>query len=83
MTQQVKQAPRLGCGLSALLGDYAGARNAIEAVRAPKALLLRTMRGPEGAIPSEIAIDRIILEPQAAAPHLRGKRPAGAFGFDP
>ena len=58
MTQPQKQA-RLGRGLSALLGDYAGARNAIE-----------TPAAADGGAPeeplnaSEIAIDRIIPNPK-------------------
>jgi ParB family chromosome partitioning protein len=57
----MKQA-RLGRGLSALLGDYAGARNAIEsgdtvanATDAPST---------EDLNPSEIAIDRIVPNPK-------------------
>jgi ParB family chromosome partitioning protein len=66
VTQQAKQA-RLGRGLSALLGDYAGARNAIE----------KPDGAPEEAAnesalaPAEIAIDRIVPNP---------KQPRRTFG---
>ncbi len=59
MSNNVKQA-RLGRGLSALLGDYAGARNAIEGGE--------TMSGDtpstDDTRPSEIAIDRIVPNPK-------------------
>ena len=58
MTQPAKQA-RLGRGLSALLGDYAGARNAIDtpdAAAAPPAA--------NEPAPTEIAIDRIVPNPK-------------------
>ena len=64
MTQQVKQAPRLGRGLSALLGDYAGARNAIEAAPGAEGAIASNDTRVEGVIPSEIAIDRIIPNPK-------------------
>lgn len=64
MNQPLKQA-RLGRGLSALLGDYAGARNAIEAgtIEAGNDM---TQDGPstEDLSPSEIAIDRIVPNPK-------------------
>jgi ParB family chromosome partitioning protein len=64
VTQQVKQAPRLGRGLSALLGDYAGARNAIEAAPGAEGAAASNDARVEGVIPSEIAIDRIIPNPK-------------------
>lgn len=58
MTQPMKQA-RLGRGLSALLGDYAGARNAIDTPAAAEA------SAPEEVLAtSEIAIDRIVPNPK-------------------
>lgn len=59
MNQPLKQA-RLGRGLSALLGDYAGARNAIEAGddMTPDA------PSTEELSPSQIAIDRIVPNPK-------------------
>ena len=59
MTQPLKQA-RLGRGLSALLGDYAGARDAIESgnVMGPET------PSTEDLTPSEIAIDRIVPNPK-------------------
>jgi ParB family transcriptional regulator, chromosome partitioning protein len=64
VTQQVKQAPRLGRGLSALLGDYAGARNAIETAPGAEGAAASNDARAEGVIPSEIAIDRIIPNPK-------------------
>jgi ParB family chromosome partitioning protein len=64
VTQQVKQAPRLGRGLSALLGDYAGARNAIDTAPGAESAAASNDARPEGVIPSEIAIDRIIPNPK-------------------
>jgi ParB family chromosome partitioning protein len=59
VTQPQKQA-RLGRGLSALLGDYAGARNAIEKPdAAPGAAANET-----GVSTTEIAIDRIVPNPK-------------------
>ncbi|HVY87988.1 MAG TPA: ParB/RepB/Spo0J family partition protein [Hyphomonadaceae bacterium] len=63
MTQSLKQ-PRLGRGLSALLGDYSGARNAIEtpapgAVAAPGEASVE-----EDLSSSDIAIDRIVPNPK-------------------
>ena len=58
MTQPAKQA-RLGRGLSALLGDYAGARNAIDTPE--------TASEPQAAnalAATEIAIDRIVPNPK-------------------
>ncbi|MEQ1782735.1 MAG: ParB/RepB/Spo0J family partition protein [Hyphomonadaceae bacterium] len=64
MNQPAKQA-RLGRGLSALLGDYAGARNAIEAGTAAAGDDM-TQDGPstEDMSPSDIAIDRIVPNPK-------------------
>ncbi len=61
MTQPLKQA-RLGRGLSALLGDYAGARNAIESPATPGEDTPAIH--DESLAPSEIAIDRIIPNPK-------------------
>ena len=61
MTQPMKQA-RLGRGLSALLGDYAGARNAIEAGE-PEAAAINAPSTDDPS-PSEIAIDRIVPNPK-------------------
>jgi ParB family chromosome partitioning protein len=55
----MKQA-RLGRGLSALLGDYAGARNAIEGGET----MSSDVQSTEELSPSEIAIDRIIPNPK-------------------
>ncbi len=65
MTQQLKQA-RLGRGLSALLGDYAGARNAIDAPVAGEAQAeaVKEALAQDGIISSEIAIDRIVPNPK-------------------
>jgi ParB family transcriptional regulator, chromosome partitioning protein len=62
VTQQLKQA-RLGRGLSALLGDYAGARNAIDspAANEPGA----AAPAAADALPaSEIPVDRIVPNPK-------------------
>jgi ParB family chromosome partitioning protein len=59
VTQPVKQA-RLGRGLSALLGDYAGARNALE----PGEGGATNAQHTDEAAPSEIAIDRIVPNPK-------------------
>jgi ParB family transcriptional regulator, chromosome partitioning protein len=59
VSNTVKQA-RLGRGLSALLGDYAGARNAIEGGETMPADVQSTEELPS----SEIAIDRIIPNPK-------------------
>ena len=56
----MKQA-RLGRGLSALLGDYAGARNAIEGGEAGMAA---ETPSTEDLNPSDISIDRIIPNPK-------------------
>jgi len=56
----MKQA-RLGRGLSALLGDYAGARNAIEGGEASMAA---EAPSTEDLNPSDISIDRIIPNPK-------------------
>jgi ParB family chromosome partitioning protein len=60
VNQPLKQA-RLGRGLSALLGDYAGARNAIDS---PTAASEAAAINDESFAPSEIAIDRIIPNPK-------------------
>ena len=64
MNQQVKQAPRLGRGLSALLGDYAGARNAIETAPGAEPASASPEAAAEGVRPAEIAVDRIIPNPK-------------------
>ena len=61
MTQPMKQA-RLGRGLSALLGDYAGARNAIEGGESITAEA--NAPSTEDMSASEIAIDRIVPNPK-------------------
>ncbi len=64
MNQPLKQA-RLGRGLSALLGDYAGARSAIEA--GPVGTgdeMTPDAPSTEDLSPSEIAIDRIVPNPK-------------------
>jgi len=61
VTQPMKQA-RLGRGLSALLGDYAGARNAIEGSEAAAAAA--NAPSTEDLSSSEIAIDRIVPNPK-------------------
>ena len=61
MTQPMKQA-RLGRGLSALLGDYAGARNAIEG--SETAAAAANAPSTEDLSASEIAIDRIVPNPK-------------------
>lgn len=61
MTQPMKQA-RLGRGLSALLGDYAGARNAIEG--SETAAAAANAPSTEDLSSSEIAIDRIVPNPK-------------------
>ncbi len=69
MNQPLKQA-RLGRGLSALLGDYAGARNAIEAGAAEAGAngagynMTNDVPSTEDLSPSEIAIDRIVPNPK-------------------
>jgi ParB family chromosome partitioning protein len=60
VNQPAKQA-KLGRGLSALLGDYSGARNAIENP-APAAAAATAPSTDEGA--SAIAIDRIVPNPK-------------------
>jgi ParB family chromosome partitioning protein len=57
----MKQA-RLGRGLSALLGDYAGARNAIEG--SETAAAAANAPSTEDLSSSEIAIDRIVPNPK-------------------
>jgi ParB family transcriptional regulator, chromosome partitioning protein len=61
VTQPMKQA-RLGRGLSALLGDYAGARNAIEG--SETAAAPANAPSTEDLSSSEIAIDRIVPNPK-------------------
>jgi ParB family transcriptional regulator, chromosome partitioning protein len=60
VNQPMKQA-RLGRGLSALLGDYAGARNAIDGGEAGMAA---EAPSTEDLNPSDISIDRIIPNPK-------------------
>lgn len=60
MTQTLRTA-RLGKGLSALLGDYAGARNAIGE---PDSVAAADADGEQIPAASEIAIDRIIPNPK-------------------
>jgi ParB family chromosome partitioning protein len=62
VNQPLKQA-RLGRGLSALLGDYAGARNALESPT-PSLAAAGGAKQEEGLTPSEIAIDRIVPNPK-------------------
>ncbi len=62
MTQQLKQA-RLGRGLSALLGDYAGARNAIDAPTPSEGGAVAD-EAADGLLTSELAIDRIVPNPK-------------------
>ncbi len=61
MNQPLKQA-RLGRGLSALLGDYAGARNAIDSPDAAPGV--GASASDDGVNASEIAIDRIVPNPK-------------------
>ncbi len=64
MNQPLKQA-RLGRGLSALLGDYAGARNAIESgAIGTGSEIMPEAPSTEDASPSDIAIDRIVPNPK-------------------
>ena len=63
MTQQLKQA-RLGRGLSALLGDYAGARNAIDTAAGGEPGATAAAAAAEGFVASEIPIDRIVPNPK-------------------
>ena len=60
MTQPMKQA-RLGRGLSALLGDYAGARNALEASEGASG---DDAPATDDLKSSDIAIDRIVPNPK-------------------
>lgn len=60
MTQPMKQA-RLGRGLSALLGDYAGARNALEASEGASG---DDVPATDDLKSSDIAIDRIVPNPK-------------------
>ncbi len=60
MNQPLKQA-KLGRGLSALLGDYSGARNVIEN---PEATTPGVARSADEISPAEIAIDRIVPNPK-------------------
>jgi ParB family chromosome partitioning protein len=69
VTQPAKQA-RLGRGLSALLGDYAGARNAIDTPEGAAAAASAPPAASEPP-PTEIAIDRIVPNP---------KQPRRTFG---
>jgi ParB family chromosome partitioning protein len=64
VTQPLKQA-RLGRGLSALLGDYAGARNAIDtAAGGEPGATAQAAAAAEGFLASEIPIDRIVPNPK-------------------
>lgn len=64
MNQPLKQA-RLGRGLSALLGDYAGARNAIESgLVEAGGDIMKDAPSTEDLSASEIAIDRIVPNPK-------------------
>ena len=61
MNQPAKQA-RLGRGLSALLGDYSGARNVVDSPDAPVGANAPSTEDDIGS--SDIAIDRIIPNPK-------------------
>ena len=63
MNQPIKQA-RLGRGLSALLGDYAGARNALETPTPSMAPAGEGAKEEDVLAASEIAIDRIVPNPK-------------------
>lgn len=63
MNQPLKQA-RLGRGLSALLGDYAGARNALETPTPSLAPAGEGAKEGDVLVASEIAIDRIVPNPK-------------------
>jgi ParB family transcriptional regulator, chromosome partitioning protein len=63
VNQPVKQA-RLGRGLSALLGDYAGARNALETPTPSAAPAGGGAKEEDALAASEIAIDRIVPNPK-------------------
>ena len=60
MTQPLKQA-KLGRGLSALLGDYSGARNVVDT---PVPTGASGDPGTEDVATSDIAIDRIVPNPK-------------------
>jgi ParB family chromosome partitioning protein len=63
VNQPLKQA-RLGRGLSALLGDYAGARNALETPTPSLAPAGEGAKEEDVLAASEIAIDRIVPNPK-------------------
>ena len=63
MNQPLKQA-RLGRGLSALLGDYAGARNALETPTPSLTAAGEGAKEGDALAASEIAIDRIVPNPK-------------------
>jgi ParB family chromosome partitioning protein len=63
VNQPLKSSPRLGKGLSALLGDYAGARNAIPPSDVTPADAVSTEEVEELSS-SEIAIDRVVPNPK-------------------
>ena len=63
MNQPLKQA-RLGRGLSALLGDYAGARNALETPTPSTAPAAEGAREEDVLAASEVAIDRVVPNPK-------------------
>ncbi len=63
MNQPLKQA-RLGRGLSALLGDYAGARNALETPTPSLAPAGEGVKEEDVLAASEIAIDRVVPNPK-------------------
>jgi ParB family transcriptional regulator, chromosome partitioning protein len=69
VNQQLKPA-RLGRGLSALLGDYSGARNAIDTVTPSEGGAVAAAAA-EGFAASELPIDRIVPNP---------KQPRRTFG---
>ncbi|MEP7210554.1 MAG: ParB/RepB/Spo0J family partition protein [Alphaproteobacteria bacterium] len=63
MNQNLKPA-RLGRGLSALLGDYAGARNVVDAEQGSAAIPAAAGAVVEDLASSDIAIDRIAPNPK-------------------
>jgi ParB family chromosome partitioning protein len=70
VTQNLKPA-RLGRGLSALLGDYAGARSVVDAEQGSAAIPAAAAVADEDLAASDIAIDRIAPNP---------KQPRRTFG---
>jgi ParB family chromosome partitioning protein len=66
VSQNLKPA-RLGRGLSALLGDYAGARNVVDAEQGSAAVaagVAPSQQAEEDLSSSDIAIDRIVANPK-------------------